>query len=109
MLTATGGALGAAPVPGVGGLPTPPVPTAGLHLSAIAATVRTEIATADLIIDGLTGIGGSGGLREPAAALASLTEAARPDGAMVVAVDLPSGVNADTGEVAGPACTPTSR
>ena len=33
------------------------------------------IAAADLIIDGLTGIGGHGGLREPAAALARLTEA----------------------------------
>jgi ADP-dependent NAD(P)H-hydrate dehydratase / NAD(P)H-hydrate epimerase len=103
VLTATGAALGAAALPGVGGLPTPPVPTPGPHLSAIAATVRAEIATADLIIDGLTGIGGSGGLREPAASLASLTEAARTDGAVVVAVDLPSGVNADTGEVAGPA------
>jgi ADP-dependent NAD(P)H-hydrate dehydratase / NAD(P)H-hydrate epimerase len=97
------GALGGTAGPGVGGRPTPPVPTPGPHLGAIAAGVRAEIAAADLIIDGLTGIGGHGGLREPAAALASLTEAARTEGAVVVAVDLPSGVNADTGEVAGPA------
>jgi ADP-dependent NAD(P)H-hydrate dehydratase / NAD(P)H-hydrate epimerase len=58
---------------------------------------------ADLIIDGLLGIGGRGGLREPAAGLAALTETARRDGAIVVAVDLPSGVDADTGVVAGPA------
>jgi hydroxyethylthiazole kinase-like uncharacterized protein yjeF len=58
---------------------------------------------ADLIMDGLLGIGGRGGLREPAARLAGLTQAGRDDGAIVVAVDLPSGVDADTGEVAGPA------
>ncbi|MGH3272858.1 MAG: NAD(P)H-hydrate dehydratase [Streptosporangiaceae bacterium] len=58
---------------------------------------------ADLIIDGLLGIGGRGGLREPAATLAARTERARADGAIVVAVDLPSGVDADTGEVAGAA------
>ena len=58
---------------------------------------------ADLIIDGLLGIGGHGGLREPAAALAARTEQARQSGAIVVAVDLPSGVDADTGEVAGAA------
>jgi hydroxyethylthiazole kinase-like uncharacterized protein yjeF len=58
---------------------------------------------ADLIIDGLLGIGGRGGLREPAASLAALTETARRDGAIVVAVDLPSGVDAGTGVVAGPA------
>jgi hydroxyethylthiazole kinase-like uncharacterized protein yjeF len=58
---------------------------------------------ADLIIDGLLGIGGHGGLREPGAALAARTEQARQAGAIVVAVDLPSGVDADTGEVAGAA------
>src|SRR5262245_34086833 len=57
---------------------------------------------ADLVLDGLLGIGGRGGLREPQAALAALAEA-RTGGARVVAVDLPSGVDADTGEVAGPA------
>jgi ADP-dependent NAD(P)H-hydrate dehydratase / NAD(P)H-hydrate epimerase len=53
----------------------------------------------DLVLDGITGIGGSGGLREPAAAAV----AALPGGALVVAVDLPSGVDADTGEVSGAA------
>ncbi|MFD9570907.1 NAD(P)H-hydrate dehydratase [Streptomyces sp. NPDC059982] len=54
---------------------------------------------ADLVLDGLVGIGGRGGLRPAAAALAERI----PDGALVVAVDLPSGVDADSGEVAGPA------
>ncbi|MER6448456.1 bifunctional ADP-dependent NAD(P)H-hydrate dehydratase/NAD(P)H-hydrate epimerase [Streptomyces venezuelae] len=56
---------------------------------------------ADLVLDGLLGIGGRGGLRPAAAALAERI----PQGVPVVAVDLPSGVDADTGEVAGPAVT----
>ena len=63
--------------------------------------VRSEIGHADLIIDGLLGIGGKGGLREPYATLAALADITR--GAVIVAVDLPSGVDADTGAVAGPA------
>ena len=58
---------------------------------------------ADLVLDGLLGIGGRGGLREPQAALAALAEAARTGGSRVVAVDLPSGVDADTGGVTGAA------
>lgn len=69
---------------------------------AYRARVREEVEAAlfdtDLIIDGLLGIGGRGGLREPFAALAAL---ASNSPAPVVAVDLPSGVDADTGEVAG--------
>ena len=48
----------------------------------------------------MLGIGGKGGLREPYATLAAL--AAR-SAATVVAVDLPSGIDADTGAVDGPA------
>jgi hydroxyethylthiazole kinase-like uncharacterized protein yjeF len=58
------------------------------------------IPRADLVLDGIVGIGGKGGLRPEAARLASVVEAAR---AAVVAVDLPSGVDADTGEVRGAA------
>ncbi len=58
------------------------------------------LGAADLIVDGLLGIGGHGGLREPQATLAGL--AARSP-AVVVAVDLPSGVDADTGVVEGTA------
>ena len=63
--------------------------------------VRSAIGRADLIIDGLLGIGGHGGLREPYATLAELAVRAR--NATTVAVDLPSGIDADTGAVAGPA------
>jgi hydroxyethylthiazole kinase-like uncharacterized protein yjeF len=58
------------------------------------------IESADLVVDGIVGIGGKGGLRPDAARLAAL---AGESGAAVVAVDLPSGVEADTGEVRGPA------
>jgi hydroxyethylthiazole kinase-like uncharacterized protein yjeF len=61
------------------------------------------IGAADLIVDGLLGIGGHGGLREPFAGLAAGSERARQAGATVVAVDLPSGIDADTGAVEGPA------
>ncbi|MER7758845.1 NAD(P)H-hydrate dehydratase [Streptomyces sp. NPDC097619] len=57
----------------------------------------------DLVLDGILGIGGRGGLRPAAAALAEAAAAARTAGALVVAVDLPSGVDPDTGEVSGPA------
>ena len=62
---------------------------------------RRAIGHADLIIDGMLGIGGRGGLREPYATLAQLAANAR--NATTVAVDLPSGIDADTGVVAGPA------
>ena len=53
----------------------------------------------DLAIDGIAGIGGSGGLRPEAAGLVSqLTTAGVP----MLAVDVPSGVAADSGAVDGP-------
>lgn len=64
------------------------------------AAADAVIGAADLVVDGLLGIGGRGGLREPYAALAG---AAARGGAPVVAVDLPSGVDADTGAVGGAA------
>jgi ADP-dependent NAD(P)H-hydrate dehydratase / NAD(P)H-hydrate epimerase len=54
---------------------------------------------ADLVVDGIVGIGGKGALRGRAADVV----AGLGDGPMVVAVDVPSGVDADTGEVAGAA------
>jgi hydroxyethylthiazole kinase-like uncharacterized protein yjeF len=61
-------------------------------------TDEAAIDTADLVIDGLTGIGGSGALREPHAGLAART---RRTAATVVACDVPSGVDAGTGQVEG--------
>lgn len=59
---------------------------------------------ADLVLDGIVGIGVHGALHGPAAegarALAALVDSDGPR-PLVVAVDLPSGVDADTGEIAG--------
>jgi len=59
-------------------------------------------ARADLVLDGILGIGGKGGLR-PAAA--DLADAAATGAGITVAVDVPSGVDADTGAVEGAAFT----
>jgi hydroxyethylthiazole kinase-like uncharacterized protein yjeF len=58
------------------------------------------IGRADLVLDGMLGIGGRGGLRSEAAELARLAGEAA---ALTVAVDVPSGVDADTGAVEGAA------
>ncbi|WP_251094562.1 NAD(P)H-hydrate dehydratase [Streptomyces sp. Caat 7-52] len=55
---------------------------------------------ADLVVDGIVGIGGKGGLRPDAERLAGVVARSA---AAVVAVDLPSGVDADSGEVRGAA------
>lgn len=62
-----------------------------------AVPVEPVVARADLVVDGIVGIGGKGGLRPGAV---ELMESVR---APVVSVDLPSGVDADTGEVRGAA------
>jgi ADP-dependent NAD(P)H-hydrate dehydratase / NAD(P)H-hydrate epimerase len=66
----------------------------GPGLDAASAAVRR----AELVVDGVVGLGARPGLREPAAALV----AAIPPGSAVVAVDLPSGVDPETGELPGP-------
>jgi hydroxyethylthiazole kinase-like uncharacterized protein yjeF len=51
----------------------------------------------DVVVDGIVGIGGRAGLREDAVAALAAS-----DGVPVVAVDVPSGVDVDTGELVGP-------
>src|SRR5205085_5611943 len=57
---------------------------------------------ADLIIDGLVGIGARGPLRE---SLLPLVKLAGESPAPVLSVDVPSGIDPDTGQVSGPAVT----
>jgi hydroxyethylthiazole kinase-like uncharacterized protein yjeF len=64
------------------------------------ASDSAVLESADLVVDGILGIGGHGGLRPPAAELAM--RAASSSGPLV-AVDVPSGVDASTGEVEGAA------
>ncbi|WP_172384583.1 NAD(P)H-hydrate dehydratase [Streptomyces sp. MNP-20] len=73
---------------------------AGSGSGSAADAAFASLSCADLVVDGIVGIGGKGGLRPGAAELA---RAAEESGALVVAVDLPSGVDADTGEVRGAA------
>ena len=57
---------------------------------------------AQLVIDGIVGISGRGALRDPAPALVAAADEA---GVPILACDLPSGVDCDTGAVEGPAVT----
>jgi hydroxyethylthiazole kinase-like uncharacterized protein yjeF len=65
-----------------------------------APEAARAVADADLALDGIVGIGGAGALREPAA---GVVRALATAGVPIVAIDVPSGVDADTGEVAGAA------
>ncbi|MFE9169860.1 NAD(P)H-hydrate dehydratase [Streptomyces kebangsaanensis] len=73
---------------------------AGGSVAGAAGDAEAAIDRADLVVDGIVGIGGKGGLRPDAAPLAERAARSR---AAVVAVDLPSGVEAGTGEVLGAA------
>ncbi|MGH3616121.1 MAG: NAD(P)H-hydrate dehydratase [Pseudonocardia sp.] len=68
------------------------------------AAGRVEVTRADLVVDAVVGISGRGPLRAPAVGLVMAAERA---GVPILAVDLPSGVNVDTGTVDGPAVTAT--
>jgi NAD(P)H-hydrate epimerase len=65
--------------------------------------VRRVLGNGAIAVDALAGIGAKGALREPLASLAKQLNAARSRGLHVLALDLPSGIDADTGEVAGEA------
>lgn len=73
-----------------------------VHESALAAFRRAGGRVVDgpgepdLVVDAIVGIGGRPGLREPAADVVARLRAP------IVAVDVPSGVGVDTGEVSGP-------
>ena len=60
---------------------------------------EAALSDADLVLDGIVGIGGRGALRPEAVALLDLVGPT----AVIVAVDVPSGVDASTGQVEGAA------
>ena len=72
----------------------------GRVLSAASPDAATVLGRADLVLDGMLGIGGRGGLRPDAV---ELTRAAADGAGITVAVDVPSGIDADTGAVEGTA------
>ena len=70
----------------------------GRVLPAGSPGAATVLGRADLVLDGMLGIGGRGGLRPEAA---ELVRAAAHGAGITVAVDVPSGIDADTGAVDG--------
>jgi ADP-dependent NAD(P)H-hydrate dehydratase / NAD(P)H-hydrate epimerase len=61
------------------------------------------LAGAGVIVDAILGTGFSGAPREPAARAITAINTAGSDGAVIIACDVPSGVDASNGEVAGEA------
>jgi hydroxyethylthiazole kinase-like uncharacterized protein yjeF len=73
---------------------------AGGRVTSWSDDCLADVGDADLVIDGLVGIGGSGALREPMAECVRVVNALAN---AIIAVDIPSGVNANTGAVEGEA------
>jgi ADP-dependent NAD(P)H-hydrate dehydratase / NAD(P)H-hydrate epimerase len=65
----------------------------------------SALEAADVVLDGLLGVGARGAMRAPLSGVADALNAisARATHPLVVAVDVPSGIDADSGEVAGAA------
>jgi len=75
------------------------VPLAG-PTEQVLGGLSPLLRAADLVIDGLLGTGAHGEVREPyASVIEAVNEAERP----VLAIDIPSGLDADTGRPLGPA------
>jgi NAD(P)H-hydrate epimerase len=85
-----------------------PIDCLDLISSDIPAQVKTYAAGADMLVDGLFGTGLNGQLREP---YKQLIESINRENCPVLAVDIPSGLDCDTGEPLGAAiranCTVT--
>jgi len=65
----------------------------------VPETLAAELATADWVVDALVGSGQRGPLRPP---LDGVAAAINASGARVLAVDIPSGLDCDTGQPLGP-------
>lgn len=63
----------------------------------VGGRVSDSLGSPDLVIDGIVGLSARGALRPDAAALVAQVRAP------ILAVDLPSGIDPDTGEITGPA------
>jgi NAD(P)H-hydrate epimerase len=71
---------------------------AELDARAVSDSAAFDLGNPDVVVDAMLGTGVTGALREPESTAA---EAINESDATVVAVDVPSGVDADTGEAAG--------
>lgn len=70
--------------------------------SVIRDSTEFSLPTCDLIVDGLVGTGLSSALREP---IGSIVSQINDHNAPVLSVDIPSGIDADTGKAQGTAIT----
>ena len=68
------------------------------EIEEVGDSTQLSLPESDVIVDAMLGTGVTGALREPAA---SAAEAINESAATVVSVDVPSGIDADTGEAAG--------
>ncbi|MEO6859925.1 MAG: NAD(P)H-hydrate dehydratase [Solirubrobacteraceae bacterium] len=78
------------------------------NLERLAGPAPTPFTAAALdgaavIVDAILGTGFSGSPRQPAAGAMEAINGAGASGSLIIACDVPSGVNASTGEIAGPA------
>jgi len=68
-------------------------------VEAMLGELRPMLAEADLVVDGMLGTGTRGEIREPyASVIGAVNDARRP----VLAIDIPSGLDPDTGKPLGP-------
>ncbi len=74
-------------------------PPVEARLDVDEAALRDELASAEWVVDALFGSGLQGPVRPP---FDRIIEAINASGARVLAVDIPSGLDADTGEPLGP-------
>jgi NAD(P)H-hydrate epimerase len=74
------------------------VPIADVHAPELVAGVGDELAGGAMVVDAVFGVGLSSAVREPQATLLEKLDRA---GLAVLAVDVPSGLDADTGEALG--------
>jgi NAD(P)H-hydrate epimerase len=82
------------------GLPLSECPAGGDALAAVRAAVE-RLGHADLVIDALLGTGLSQAVKEPLASFIGAINELAKGGALVVSADIPSGLDADTGEPLG--------
>lgn len=73
--------------------------------AVLSPQLATAIARATCAIDGIVGIGGRGAVREPAA---SIVAALQAQGTPIFSVDIPSGIDPDTGVIHEPHVAPVA-
>ena len=80
--------------------PRTPEAIRAMHLAAPALVHGAPSGHERLVVDGLLGTGHHGALREPVWAACTRITLARDGGAAVIALDVPSGLDATTGDIA---------